>query len=194
MATEKRKIIIKGISYKASEGDIRNLIVSAAGSDADQIQDICVPKNASGGLKYIALVLFHTPDTARKVERKLHRSKFQGRELSARLTHEGQTVAETSASGHPHVGGTSRRSSSGGGGGGGGATNPSSSPGSHPGKGKDKERRERARSSGAGHNKPSSSSSSRDKKDHDRDRDGDRARLHGKVIIADGSSKKKKAS
>jgi len=175
VSTEKRKLLVKDISFKASEGDIKKLIREAAGADAESIQDIDLPKDAGGALKYTALVLFATPEAARAVQRKLHRKSFKGRDLTVRFTTEGASAAESSARGgsvsgsrhHPH--GKNKDSKD---------------------REKDKDRSKHGLSSRPG------PQPCRDKKDRGKDRDDDRDRDRGRdeqqkkgVVIAHGSSK-----
>lgn len=182
VSTEKRKLFIKNIAYKASESEVRKMIREAAGSDAECIQDIDLPKDTTGGLKYTAFVLFTTPDAARAVQRRLHQKTFKGRCLMARLTAEGASAAETSTRGGPVPGGR------------------------HP-QGKHKDFKDREKDKDRSKHGPSSKpgpSSCRDKKDRGKERDDDKDRDRGRdrhrgrergrddheeVVIADGSSK-----
>jgi RNA recognition motif-containing protein len=168
--TEKRKLLIKGISYKATEEDIQRLVRNAAGGEAESI---VVPKDSSGGLKYIALALFPTQEVALRVERKLNHAKFKGHELTVRFTNEGVSAGETGAS-VPETPTPTKTSQH------------SKRKDKEKGKDREKDRDRRSMSS------KSASNPHQEKKGCDRDRGRDRDREaspNWRPLIADGSSK-----
>lgn len=135
VATEKRKIIIKGLPDWTQYQHVHELVRAAAGPDPDASHISLPPSRHAGGgpSRGYAIVTFRHPDAAEAAIRHLHNYDFEGRRLTAKHTKEGVSEFEGSGGttqhhhhhhhhhhhskkGH-HAGGSSHSNSGGGGGG-----------------------------------------------------------------------------
>ncbi|KAI3394067.1 hypothetical protein diail_3242 [Diaporthe ilicicola] len=90
--TEQRGILIRELSRRASDEQVRRMICEAAGREASLINLVDVPLDKEGNPRGYAMVHFPTADLARRMTDRLHGADFKGRKLQVRLLKEGEAV------------------------------------------------------------------------------------------------------
>ncbi|KAH8673579.1 hypothetical protein BX600DRAFT_208971 [Xylariales sp. PMI_506] len=86
--TERRKIIIKGLSSSIREDQIKELVRSKCGFDPEKVY-ISIPPAEAGGNRGYATIMLRSEDWANKAIRKLHNYKLEGKTLKVDYTKEG---------------------------------------------------------------------------------------------------------
>jgi hypothetical protein len=98
--TERRKILIRGLTTSTKVDQVQELVRSKAGTDADQVHNISLPLTSSGGNRGYATVTFRSQEVARRVIKRLHGHRFDGRILDVDYTKEGVSRNEESRTKH----------------------------------------------------------------------------------------------
>ncbi|KAI0025037.1 hypothetical protein F4780DRAFT_491252 [Xylariomycetidae sp. FL0641] len=96
VATRKRKIIVRQLQTWTTYGQVRDLVLQKAGSDADKVQHIDLPAaNGQGVNRGYALVTLADEDVAKKLIRRLDGLRLDGKTLNVRHTAEGVSDHES---------------------------------------------------------------------------------------------------
>ncbi|ORY69707.1 uncharacterized protein BCR38DRAFT_90661 [Pseudomassariella vexata] len=166
--TERRKIIIKGLTSWTSLDQIKELLRTKAGSDADKNPHINLPVSEEGGIRGYATITFRSEEVASKIVKRLNKATFNGREIKVELTKEGVSRNEEHHAKSSHHQSSHHHSSR------------------HHREDRERSGREDRERSGKKENSKASTPCPVEKKDKSQSKRG--------VVIANGSSKNPKAS